>query len=99
MSKTFFDGSKPDGQDSLEKNVRFVAVNTDVQALGSLKNPKLKKVQIGVKTTKGLGAGLFSHFEHFLFVNLKHHTFCQKQKKISILKEQIHLWDKNLRKV
>lgn len=37
------------------KNLDLIAVNTDVQALESIKNKKIKKIQIGEKKTKGLG--------------------------------------------
>ena len=37
------------------EGVEFIAVNTDVQALGA--NPSPLKLQIGAQLTKGLGAG------------------------------------------
>ena len=37
------------------ENIDLIVINTDLQHLNSIDDPKIKKIQIGKKLTKGLG--------------------------------------------
>ena len=42
----------------VNKNVKLIAVNTDLQALSTMDDKNITLIQIGKKTAKGLGAGM-----------------------------------------
>ena len=42
----------------INRNIKLIAVNTDLQALSTMDNKNITLIQIGKKTAKGLGAGM-----------------------------------------
>ena len=42
----------------INKNIKLVAINTDLQALSTMDNKNITLIQIGKKTARGLGAGM-----------------------------------------
>jgi cell division protein FtsZ len=42
----------------INKNIKLIAINTDLQALSTMDNKNITLIQIGKKTATGLGAGM-----------------------------------------
>ena len=42
----------------INRNIKLIAVNTDLQALSTMDNKNITLIQIGKKTARGLGAGM-----------------------------------------
>ena len=42
----------------INKNIKLIAINTDLQALSTMDNKNITLIQIGKKTARGLGAGM-----------------------------------------
>ncbi len=42
----------------INKNIKLIAINTDLQALSTMDDKNITLIQIGKKTAKGLGAGM-----------------------------------------
>lgn len=42
----------------INKNIKLIAVNTDLQALSTMDDKNITLIQIGKKTARGLGAGM-----------------------------------------
>ena len=42
----------------INRNIKLIAVNTDLQALSTMDDKNITLIQIGKKTAKGLGAGM-----------------------------------------
>lgn len=42
----------------INKNIKLIAINTDLQALSTMDDKNITLIQIGKKTARGLGAGM-----------------------------------------
>ena len=43
---------------NINKNIKLIAINTDLQALSTMDDKNITLIQIGKKTARGLGAGM-----------------------------------------
>ena len=43
----------------INKNIKLIAINTDLQALSTMDDKNITLIQIGKKTARGLGAGMY----------------------------------------